>query len=72
MDKKGCMVRNKCTSLDSAWMRLTSGGCGFGHGDKETNKSDYMLWHKHIGLNSDENRDKSSYYRKKTLKYGRA
>ena len=53
-------------------MRGSSGGCGFGHGDKETDKLDYMLWHKHIGLDNEQNRDKSSYYREKTLKYGRA
>ena len=60
------------TSFYSAWMRLKSGGCGFGHGDKETNKLDCMLWHKYIGLDSDENCDKSSYSWEKTLKYGRA
>lgn len=62
MDEKGCTVRNKCTSLDSVWMRLSSGGCGFGHGDKEYDKTDYMLGHKLIGLDNEQKRDKLSYY----------
>lgn len=45
-----CTVRNKCAFFDGVRMRLTSVGCGFGHGDKETNKLDCMLWHKHVDL----------------------
>ena len=67
-----CTVRNKCTSLDGAWMRLTSGSCGFGHGDIETNKLDYMLWHKHISFENGETCDKSRYRWEKMLEYGRA
>ena len=70
--RMGCTVRNKCTSLDGAWMRLSSEVLEFGHGNKETNKTDYMFGHKHIGLNHEQNREKLSYYRKKTLEYGRA
>ena len=31
-----------------------------------------MLGNKHISLDNDQNRDKTCYYRKKTLEYGRA
>lgn len=63
----GCTVRNKCTFFDGGWMSRSSGMVDFGHGDKETNKLDYMLWHKLISLDKEHNRDKSSYYREKTL-----
>lgn len=43
-----------------------------GHGDNRVSKLDYMLWHKHISLDNDQNREKTCYYRKKTLEYGRA
>ena len=33
---------------------------------------DYMLWHKHISLDNDQNRDKASYCWEKMLEYGRA
>ena len=43
-----------------------------GHGDNRVSKLDYMLWHKHISLDNDQNREKTCYYRTKTLEYSRA
>lgn len=43
-----------------------------GHGDNWVSKLDYMLWHKHISLDNDQNRDKASYCWEKMLEYGRA
>lgn len=43
-----------------------------GRGDNRVPKLDYMLWHKHISLDNDQNCEKTCYYRKKTLEYGRA
>lgn len=41
-------------------------------GDNRVPKLDYMLWHKHISLDNDQNRDKASYCWEKMLEYGRA
>lgn len=68
----GCTVRNKCTFFDGGWMRGSSGWGDYGHGDNWVPKLDYMLWHKYIDIDSEQNREKTCYYRKKTLEYGRA
>ena len=47
--EKGCTVRNKCTSIDSVWIRLSSDECESGHGDESSFDSDESL------IDSDEN-----------------
>ena len=46
--------------------------CESAHGDNRVPKLDYMLGHKHISLDNDQNRDEASYCWEKMLEYGRA